>query len=92
MSDVKTQGAKSRVVLFLSGKLVWIILVLLLIFSFSASPYFRNHINLTNVLKQSIGLGIAALGQTFVIISGGIHSCSALDLPAGCSTHLSSSN
>jgi ribose/xylose/arabinose/galactoside ABC-type transport system permease subunit len=59
-------------VALLSGKLVWVILVILLIFSFTVTPYFRNPINLTNVLKQSIGLGIAAIGQTFVILSGGI--------------------
>ncbi len=72
MSDVKRERGMSRLVTLLSGKLVWVILAALLIFSFTASPHFRNPINLTNVLKQSIGLGIAAIGQTFVIISGGI--------------------
>lgn len=72
MSDVKQERQGGRLRALLSGKLVWIILVALLIFSFAASPYFRNPINLTNVLKQSIGLGIAAVGQTFVILAGGI--------------------
>jgi ribose/xylose/arabinose/galactoside ABC-type transport system permease subunit len=72
MSYVTRERGSSRIVALLSGKLVWVILVTLLIFSFTASPYFRNPINLTNVLKQSIGLGIAAIGQTFVILSGGI--------------------
>jgi ribose/xylose/arabinose/galactoside ABC-type transport system permease subunit len=72
MSDVKQDRPLNKMRVLLSGKLVWIILVALLLFSFVASPYFRNPINLTNVLKQSIGLGIAAVGQTFVILSGGI--------------------
>jgi len=53
--------------------LVWIILALLIIFCISASPLFLKPRNLKNVfLVQPVGLGLASLGQTFVIISGAI--------------------
>ena len=34
-------------------------------------PTFRTIYNITNVLVQSIGLGIVSIGQTFVMLSGG---------------------
>lgn len=37
-----------------------------------ASPAFRTTANLENVLRQSIVLGLVTIGQTFVLISGGI--------------------
>jgi len=53
--------------------LVWLILVVLLAICVAASPLFLQPENLRNVfLTQPIGLGLAALGQALVIISGGI--------------------
>ena len=53
--------------------LVWLILVVLLVICIAASPLFLQPENLRNVfLTQPIGLGLAALGQAIVIISGGI--------------------
>jgi len=53
--------------------LVWLILVALLAVCIAASPLFLQPENLRNVfLTQPIGLGLAALGQALVIISGGI--------------------
>ncbi|MCK4804323.1 MAG: ABC transporter permease [Spirochaetes bacterium] len=72
MSNSGHDGIKKKLLLFLTDRLVWIILILILIFAFISSPIFRKPMNLTNVLKQSVGLGIAALGQTFVVLSGGI--------------------
>lgn len=73
MSHSKTLGKKQNVVFtFLTGNLVWIVLIALVLFALFAIPIFRHPLNLTNVLKQSIGLGITALGQTFAVLGGGI--------------------
>jgi ribose transport system permease protein len=37
-----------------------------------ASPYFLSTSNLLNLLDQSIGIGIVAVGMTFVVLTGGI--------------------
>ncbi len=53
--------------------MVWLILAALVIFCVAASPLFLQAENLRNVfLIQPIGLGLAALGQAIVLISGGI--------------------
>lgn len=53
--------------------LVWLILGALVVFCVAATPLFLEPENLRNVfLIQPIGLGLAALGQAFVVISGGI--------------------
>lgn len=55
------------------GKFVWLILGLLLITSSLSSPIFLSSRNLRNVfLIQPIGLAIATLGQSVVMISGNI--------------------
>lgn len=48
-----------------------VFLVMFIVFSF-ISPVFLRPTNLLNILRQSSMLGILAIGQTFVIISGGI--------------------
>ena len=54
-------------------RLVWLILAALLLACAIASPLFHQPENLSNVfLVQPVGLGLAALGQAFVVISGGI--------------------
>lgn len=59
-------------------RLVWVILAAIIIFSTFASEFFASPRNLKNVFFiQPIGLGLASLGQAFVVISGGI------DLSAG---------
>jgi ribose transport system permease protein len=37
-----------------------------------ASPEFRSEQNAVNVLRQAVALGMVSVGQTFVILSGGI--------------------
>lgn len=37
-----------------------------------ASPEFRSEQNVTNVFRQAVALGMVSIGQTFVILSGGI--------------------
>lgn len=49
-----------------------IALIVLVIISSFASPYFLRWRNITNVLRQISYTGIIALGMTFVIIAGGI--------------------
>ena len=59
-------------------RLVWVILAAIIVFSTFASEFFTSTRNLKNVFFiQPIGLGLASLGQAFVVISGGI------DLSAG---------
>src|ERR1700722_18677632 len=36
------------------------------------SPYFLKTANLLNLLDQSVGVGIVAIGMTFAILTGGI--------------------
>ena len=53
--------------------IVWLILAVLVVACLCASPLFLSPENLSNVfLVQPIGLGLATLGQAFVVISGGI--------------------
>ncbi len=49
-----------------------IALIILVIISSFASPFFLKWRNITNVLRQISYTGIIALGMTFVIIAGGI--------------------
>jgi ribose transport system permease protein len=54
-------------------RLVGIILAVILIVAIFTSPYFLKARNLRNVfLIQPIGLGLASMGQAFVVIAGGI--------------------
>jgi ribose transport system permease protein len=74
------QGSLNRIVKrsIEPDRLVWVILAAIIIFSTFASEFFTNPRNLKNVFcVQPIGLGLASLGQAFVVISGGI------DLSAG---------
>ncbi|NQT59735.1 MAG: ABC transporter permease [Bacteroidetes bacterium] len=58
---------------FSPDNFVWYILAALLIFSSVSSPIFLTFRNMKNVfLIQPVGLGIAALAQALVMISGGI--------------------
>jgi ribose/xylose/arabinose/galactoside ABC-type transport system permease subunit len=53
--------------------LVWLILGVLVVACMLATPLFLKPRNLRNVfLIQPIGLGLASLGQAFVVIAGGI--------------------
>src|SRR5437660_6140187 len=46
--------------------------VLLFLVASALSPTFRDPSNLTTIMRQSIVLGLVAIGQTLVILSGGI--------------------
>ena len=63
--------------------LLMVITVLFLIASFGTANFISAY-NLTNILKQSAVIGVIAIAQTYVIITGGIDiSCGAI---AGMST------
>jgi ribose transport system permease protein len=55
-------------------ELVTIFGILLMIAAIGAvaSPEFRSEQNAVNVLRQAVALGMVSIGQTFVILSGGI--------------------
>lgn len=51
---------------------IWVILALLIVASALASPVFLKPRNIINLLKQASSLGVATVGQTFVILTAGI--------------------
>ena len=52
--------------------IVYLLIGILTVYAAIASSTFRSSENLTNVLQQSIILGLVAIGQTLVVISRGI--------------------
>lgn len=52
--------------------IVYVILIAIIVFAAVASPPFLRARNISNVLKQVTALGIISVGQTFVILLGGI--------------------
>src|SRR6056297_2070552 len=55
-----------------SGILVYLVLLLLLFIAQIISPGFLTFDHMSNVLRQASFLGIVAIGQTLVILIGGI--------------------
>jgi ribose/xylose/arabinose/galactoside ABC-type transport system permease subunit len=51
---------------------IWSVVLALLAIGFLAVPEFSSTGNLQNLLRQSAALGIVAIGQTLVILTGGI--------------------
>lgn len=67
------QNALGGKVLYqLKDKAIWIVFVVLFIFFSIANPRFVDPNNLLIVLRQVSMIGIAAVGMTFVILTGGI--------------------
>jgi ribose/xylose/arabinose/galactoside ABC-type transport system permease subunit len=56
----------------LSSAAIWIVLAVLVIVAATVSPQFLTQRNITVLLKQAAPLGILAVGQTLVILTGGI--------------------
>ena len=52
--------------------LVYVVLVAGIVFAAIVSPVFFQPKNLFNILRQASALGILAVGQTIVVIAGGI--------------------
>jgi len=73
MGDEMSKGAGVKLTYeTISGVAIWLILAALIIISALLSPAFLRQNNITNLLKQSAPLGIVSVGQTFVILTGGI--------------------
>jgi ribose/xylose/arabinose/galactoside ABC-type transport system permease subunit len=82
--------ARNRVVTLaatiLRDHLVWVVLAVFIIVAAVVSPVFFQPKNLFNILRQASALGILAVGQTIVVIAGGIDlSVAALMQLAGVS-------
>jgi ribose/xylose/arabinose/galactoside ABC-type transport system permease subunit len=55
-----------------AAALIWLILLGLLVVSSLVSPVFLSVRNISTILKQAAPLGILAVGETIVILTGGI--------------------
>jgi ribose/xylose/arabinose/galactoside ABC-type transport system permease subunit len=55
-----------------STALVYVLLVAMVIYAATASPYFWTGDNLKSLLQLSIPLGLVAIGQLVVVLAGGI--------------------
>lgn len=55
-----------------SATIIWLLLVFLLVPITLIAPEFFRPANISNVMVQMVPLGIAAIGQTLVILGGGI--------------------
>jgi len=51
---------------------VYVILFVFFVFAASTAPQFRTVYNISNLLRQAVAFGIVGIGQTIVILSGGI--------------------
>lgn len=51
---------------------VYLLIIVLAAYAAAAAPAFRTTQNLTNVLQQSIVLGLVSIGMALVVLSGGI--------------------
>jgi ribose transport system permease protein len=73
-TTVKPKPGKLQQFLHNNTELVRIygILLLIIIAASIASPDFRTPQNMFNVLRQSVALGLVSVGQTIVILTGGI--------------------
>ncbi len=49
---------------------IYLFLILLVVFSSLVSPVFLKPQNIINILNPAAALGIVAIGQTFVILTG----------------------
>ncbi len=61
-----------RVLKFLANNSTLIVFLFMLVIAGFLSDKFYSGDNITNVLRQSVPLGLAALGMLFVILTGGI--------------------
>src|SRR5512147_1906558 len=55
-----------------SSTIIWLVIVLLIILARIISVRFLAPTHMLNVTRQASGLGIVTLGQTIVILTGGI--------------------
>ncbi|RJX72882.1 ABC transporter permease [Vibrio sinensis] len=71
-NTIKANTSVNQMVNFLLKHTTIIVFILMLIVAGLISDKFYTQVNILNVLKQSVPLGIVSLGLLFVIITGGI--------------------
>lgn len=67
----------------LLSNIAFVVFGVMVVFGTIASPYFLTTLNITNVLRQAVPLALVSVGQTFVILAGGV------DLSVGSAISLS---
>ncbi len=72
VDDVRQVSLMKRTALFLLDNSTTVVFIVMLIAAGFFSDRFYSGDNITNVLRQSVPLGLAALGMLFVILTGGI--------------------
>ncbi|AIN14040.1 putative sugar transport system permease [Yersinia pseudotuberculosis] len=72
VDDVRQVPLMKRTALFLLDNSTTVVFIVMLIAAGFFSDRFYSGDNITNVLRQSVPLGLAALGMLFVILTGGI--------------------
>jgi len=72
ISRVVQNEKSSKAQKFLVTNVIYIILLVLLVAAGLISPHFYRSQNIFNVLQQASALGVISVGQTLVILSGGI--------------------
>ena len=71
ISEAKTQSELTRKLSKFSKDYIIILAILLLVLIFSVfSPFFFTFVNLRNILMQTSAIGIVAIGQGMIILSG----------------------
>ncbi|WP_131913115.1 ABC transporter permease [Celerinatantimonas diazotrophica] len=63
---------KKEILNFLSNNTTLLVFIVMLVLAAFLSDRFYTADNITNVLRQSVPLGLASLGMLFVILTGGI--------------------
>lgn len=69
---IAARDRAERIKKILRNSAIYIILAALIVVASLASPVFLRGRNITNLLKQASLLGVVSVGQTFVILIGGI--------------------
>lgn len=67
----KTKTINSKAGKLIKENSIYVILLIMLIAASCMSPNFRTFSNITNLLSQSSIIGVLAIGQTIVLITGG---------------------
>jgi ribose transport system permease protein len=71
-SVARPQGAIGGLRRWVGPGWLWGLLLVAVVGATISSPYFFTSGNLKNLMGQSVALGVVAIGQTFVILTGGI--------------------
>ncbi|CAK1746054.1 ABC transporter permease [Vibrio crassostreae] len=70
--ESNTSVSFDKFIKFISNNSTLLVFIIMLISAAFLSDRFYTESNITNVLRQSVPLGLAALGMLYVIITGGI--------------------